>query len=134
LGGLGIPGPSGNPIIPGDPLPGGEPVGFDDDRGALGSDVGLRRGGIAKPAIGGGGHAFPGAQILHETLRAFERGGGRTRPEGGDPGGFERGVLAGLADLEIECARAVDDAPPVAREPSQHRGGQLGGVAMVAGV
>src|SRR5260370_899672 len=51
-----------------------------------------------------------------------------------DAGGFEGGVLARLADLEVERAAAVDDAPLVLLEPGQHRGGQLGGVAMVARV
>src|SRR5437763_1197379 len=43
---------------------GGQPVGFDDGRHALFGDIGLRRGGIAKPAIGGGRNALAGAQIL----------------------------------------------------------------------
>jgi hypothetical protein len=51
-----------------------------------------------------------------------------------DPGGFEGGVLTRLADLEVERAAAVDDAAAVPFEPGQHRGSQLGGVAMVAGV
>ena len=34
-------------------------------------------------------------------------------------GRFESGVLARLADLEIECAAAVDDAAPVTLEPAR---------------
>ena len=65
-----------------------------------------------------------------EQILAGDQNGVR----GADAGGFERGVLAGLADLEVERAAAVDDAAPVPIEPGQHRRGQLGGVAMVAGV
>src|SRR5271167_4484074 len=53
---------------------------------------------------------------------------------GADAGLFEGGVLARLADLEVERAAAVDGTAPVPFEPCQHRGGQLGGIAMVAGV
>ena len=51
-----------------------------------------------------------------------------------DAGGFEGGVLARLADLEVERVAAVHDAAPVPFEPGQHRDSQLGGVAMVARV
>ena len=37
-----------------------------------------------------------------------------------DAGGFEGGVLARFADLEVERAAAVDDAAPVALEPGEH--------------
>src|SRR5215472_18462992 len=49
-----------------------------------------------------------------------------------DTGLFERGVLARLADLQVERAGAIDDATAVALEPSEHCGGQLRGVAMVS--
>ena len=38
-----------------------------------------------------------------------------------DAGGFEGGVLARLADFEVERAAAVDDAAAVPLEPGQHR-------------
>jgi len=49
-----------------------------------------------------------------------------------DAGGFEGGVMARLADLEVEGATAVDDAAVMPFEPGQHRGSELGGVAMIA--
>ena len=52
----------------------------------------------------------------------------------GDAVAFQRGILAGLADLEVERAGAVDHAPAPAGEPGQHRGGELGREAMVARV
>ena len=72
--------------------------------------------------------ALPGG--LDEQFLA----GDKNSVRGVNAGGFESGVLTRLADLEVERAAAVDDAPPVLFEPSQHRGGQFGGVAMVAGV
>ena len=53
---------------------------------------------------------------------------------GADAGGFEGGVLARLADLEIERAAAIDGAAPVPFEPGQDRCGQFGGITMVAGM
>src|SRR6266550_9435657 len=47
-----------------------------------------------------------------EVLRAGDQHGSRDA----DPGRFQSGILPGLADLEIERARSVDDAPPM---PSQ---------------
>src|SRR6516165_9548727 len=67
---------------------------------------------------------------LDEQLLAGDEDGIRRA----DAGRFEGGVLAGLADLEIEGAAAVDDAAPVALEPGQHRGGQLGRIPVIAGV
>src|SRR5712671_212837 len=67
---------------------------------------------------------------LHEQLLP----GDEDRVRRSDAGLFEGGVLARLANLEVERAAAVDDAPPVLLEPRQHRGGQLGSVAMVARV
>ena len=52
-----------------------------------------------------------------------------------DAGGFERGVLPGLADLQVEGARLpLTMRRPCRVEPGQHRSRQLGGVAVVAGV
>ena len=56
------------------------------------------------------------------------------RPWGTDAGGFERGVLARLADFEVERTRAVDDAAAMSRQPRKHGGGQFGRVAMLSGV
>src|SRR5258707_129870 len=67
---------------------------------------------------------------LHEQLLA----GDEDRVRRPDAGLFEGGVLARLTYLEVERAAAVDDAPPVPLEPGQHRGGQFGGVAVIAGV
>src|SRR5882724_7740966 len=64
-----------------------------------------------------------------QFLAGDENGIGRA-----NAGGLEGGVLTRLADLEVESAAAVDDAPPVPREPGEHRGGQFGGVAVVAGM
>src|SRR6516164_2492623 len=47
---------------------------------------------------------------------------------------FEGGILARLADLQVERAAAVDNAAPMPLEPGQHRSRQLGGIAMVASV
>jgi hypothetical protein len=62
-----------------------------------------------------------------QLLAGNENGIGRA-----NAGGFEGGVLACLADFEIEGAAAVDDAAPVPFEPGQHRGRQFGGVAVIA--
>src|SRR5215831_15392907 len=64
-----------------------------------------------------------------QFLACDEHGHGRA-----DAGSFEGSVLAHLADLEVESVTAVDDAAAMTLEPSQHRGGQLGGIAVVAGV
>jgi hypothetical protein len=56
------------------------------------------------------------------------------RPWGTDAGGFERGVLARLADFEVERTRAVNDAAAMSRQPCKHGGGQFGGVAMISTV
>src|SRR5271163_4499095 len=60
--------------------------------------------------------------------------GNKHSPRRADAGVFEGGVLARLADLEVECAAAVDGPAPVSFEPSQDRGGQFSGIAMVASV
>ncbi len=93
------------------PLAGGEPVGLDDDRRALGGDIGLGRRRIAKAAISRGRDGVPGAEILGEALRSLERGGRLARPEGGDAGrlqpvdqpGNQR--LLGTDDDEIDAFR-----------------------------
>src|SRR5205085_3699180 len=51
-----------------------------------------------------------------------------------DAGSFESGVLARLADLQVEGTAGVDDAAAVALEPRQHCDRQLGGEPMVAGM
>ena len=68
-----------------DALAGGQPVGLDDDRRALRGDIGLRRGGVGEAAIGGGRDALAGAEVLHEALRAFERGGRGVGPNAAMP-------------------------------------------------
>src|SRR5208282_1631526 len=73
----------------------------------------------------GVGEMPPGS--LDEQFFAGDEDGARRA----DPGRFEGGVLAGLADLEVERLAAVDDAAPVPVEPSQHRSSQLGGVAVI---
>ncbi len=50
------------------------------------------------------------------------------------PTDFQRRVLAGLADLEVQRAAAVNDAAAVVLEPGQYRDGQFNGVAVVAGM
>src|ERR1700730_3042630 len=47
--------------------------------------------------------------------------GNEHRIRGADTGLFEGGVLASLADLEVESAAAVDDAATVPFEPGQYR-------------
>src|SRR5205823_6901281 len=53
---------------------------------------------------------------------------------GANPGRFQRGILPGLADFEIERARSVDDTPAMPGQPSQYRGGKFGGGAVDAGL
>src|SRR5688572_3191752 len=55
-------------------------------------------------------------------------------PWGTDAGGFERGVLARLADFEVERTRAVNDAAAMSRQPRKHGSSQFGRIAMIAGV
>src|SRR5262252_9024685 len=63
-----------------------------------------------RPAL----EALPGS--LYEQFLA----GDEQRIRRADAGSFEGGVLARLADLEVERAAAVDDAASVPLEPSQH--------------
>src|SRR4051812_24836461 len=56
------------------------------------------------------------------------------RSWGTDAGNLERGVLARLADFEIERTRAVNDAAAMSRQPRKHGGGELGCIAMVSAV
>jgi hypothetical protein len=70
------------------------------------------------------------ARRFDKQIRAGDQHGARRA----DARHLQRGVLPGLADLQVERARPVDDAPAMAGEPGQHRGGQLGGKAVVAGV
>src|SRR5258708_1869122 len=81
------------------------------------------------------------AGSISSMIVNFARGSSAPGPAGdengarrADAGGLEGGVLTRLADFEVESAAAVDDAPPVPLEPSEHRGGQFGGVAVVAGM
>src|SRR6185312_5244277 len=73
----------------GDAFAGGESVRLDDDRCAAPADELLRRLGLAKAPVGGGGDAVFGAEILGEAFRALERGGGRAGAEGGESRRFE---------------------------------------------
>ncbi len=74
------------------------------------------------------------AEMLPRRLDEQLLAGNEHSPRRANAGVFEGSVLARLADLEVERAAAVDGAAPVAFEPSQHRGGQFGCVAMVPGV
>src|SRR4051812_19969685 len=56
------------------------------------------------------------------------------RPRGTEAGGFERGILAGLADFEVERARAVNDAAAIPCQPRKHGGGQFSRIAMISAV
>src|SRR6516164_11216747 len=60
--------------------------------------------------------AKPPSRCLHEQLLAADH----DRVRGADTGRFEGSVLARLTDLEVESAAAVDNAPVVPFEPSQH--------------
>ena len=62
-------------------LAGGEPVGLDDDGQALRRHIGLGGGRIVEAAIGGGGDAVFGAEILGEAFGAFELRRRPRRPE-----------------------------------------------------
>src|SRR3546814_13732583 len=53
------------------------------------ADEGFRRGYIAETAVGGGGDAVPGAEILHEALGTFELRGGLGWAEAGKAGRLE---------------------------------------------
>lgn len=99
----------------------------------------FRSGGVTEAAIGRGRDAGLGAEILRETLRPFEAGGGPARAEDGDPGGGERIGDAGderlfrpdddEADAVIAAER--DDGGMVGRiEGNEFR---LGGDAGIAG-
>ena len=77
-----------------DALAGGQPVGFDDDRRALSVDVTMRRSGITKSRIRGGGYAMPHHETLGEILGAFEL----------------RCRLGGTEDAQTGCSEGVDDA------------------------
>jgi hypothetical protein len=65
-----------------------------------------------------------------DTLASGNQDGARR----GDAVALQRGVLAGLADFEVQRARSVDHAPVPADEPGQHRRGEFRREAMVAGV
>ena len=67
-------------------LAGGKPVRLHDDRHAVIAHIGLGRLRIGEAAVGGGGNAELGAEILGEGLRAFELRGGLARSEGLDAG------------------------------------------------
>ena len=63
-------------------LAGGKPVRLDDDRGALGLDIGPGGGGVGEASIGAGRDVVLGAQVLGEALGALEPGGGRGAEDG----------------------------------------------------
>src|SRR5688572_4683272 len=54
------------------------------------------------------------------------------RPWGTDAGGFERGVLARLADLKVERTRTINDAAAMSCQPRKHGSSQFGRVAMIS--
>src|SRR5262245_32681091 len=72
-----------------DAFAGRESVGLDHDRKFLRRDVGLGGSRIGKAAIGGGGNAIGGTEILGEAFRAFEPRRLARRPEYFDPGALE---------------------------------------------
>src|SRR5262249_10534973 len=63
-----------------------------------------------------------------DTLAPDHQHGPRRR----DAMTFQRGVLACLADLQIQRTRAVDHTPTPACEPGQHGGRQFSGEAVIA--
>ena len=76
----------------------------------------------------------------HRLIRevAPSRGGDAVAPghqdgaRRGDAVALQGGVLAHLADLQVQRARPVDHAPAPSHEPGQHRGGELRREAVVA--
>jgi hypothetical protein len=70
-------------------LAGGQAVGLDDDRRALGVDVGVGRGGVGEGLVLRGRDVVADQELLGEVLGAFELGGGLGRPEDRQAGGAE---------------------------------------------
>ncbi len=68
---------------------GGKAVGLDHDRRAARAQIGFGRIGRAEALIGRGRNSVCPAQILGETLGAFEPRRGSRRPERLDAGGFQ---------------------------------------------
>ena len=75
-------------------LPGGEPVGLDDDRCAVALDVGVRGRGVGEGLVARSRDAVARHEGLREVLRALEL----------------RGRLRGAEDGEAGLAERVDDA------------------------
>ena len=73
----------------GDALAGRQPVRLDDDRGALLADIGLGLRRVVEALVGAGRDVIFGAEILGETFRTLQLGGGRRWPEGGDACGAQ---------------------------------------------
>src|SRR3954447_4230961 len=74
---------------------------------------------------------------IEVTTRSFQQldfASDEDRPWSTNAGGFERGVLARLADFEVERTRAIDDAAAIPYQPRKHGGGQFGRVAMISAV
>ncbi len=67
-----------------DPFAGGEAVGLDDDRRALGADVSKRRGRVGEAMIVASRNGELAAEVLGESFRAFEARGRFARPEAQD--------------------------------------------------
>ena len=65
----------------GDALAGRQPIGLDDDRYTPRLEIGKCRRLVGEAAIGGGGDAIRGADVLGEALGTFELGGKFCRPE-----------------------------------------------------
>src|SRR5262249_55188907 len=86
-------------------LAGRKAVGLDHDRYALFANITKRVGFIVEAAVGRGRNAVLAAEILGETLRAFELAGGLARPEGLDAG---RGEIVDNAGRKRRL-RADDD-------------------------
>ena len=77
-----------------DALAGGQAVGLDDDRRALGVDVGVGRGRVGEGLELGGRNAVAGHEALGEILGAFEL----------------RGCLGRAEDAQAAGAEDIDDA------------------------
>ena len=98
-----------------DPLAGGQAVGLDHDRDAGLADEAPGGPGVHEAAVLGGRHAVLGAEVLHETLGAFEHGRRGARAEG----------------LDAFVAQAVDQAGDQRRFGPDHD--EVDGVALGEG-
>ena len=123
-------------------LAGGQAVVLDDvGRGEAG-ELGVEVGRVVDGHRCGGGHAGRGHDVLGEGLRALDPGGGRARPEAGDPGGphgvgdpgDQRHLGPDHDEVGLPALRPVGDGLRVAQvEPVLLGDGRGTGVAGSAG-